>query len=113
LKLVQSSAFAGRAARSVITTSYKFPVISSCRYSSKNEPTESSNDPSAVDAKTAQTSSIKKEGNTPMEVDSAETLQPHWASMEKRVIMRKARNIGDGPRGRSNKTESAWDAENV
>ena len=46
-----------------------------------------------------------------LKIETEEELQPYWASMEKRVLQRTPRKIG--PRGRLNKHESAWDAENV
>lgn len=42
-----------------------------------------------------------------------EQLQDHWRAMERRVKMRKTKQVGEGPRGRSPVRPSAWDHENV
>lgn len=42
-----------------------------------------------------------------------EQLQDHWRAMERRVKLRKTKQVGEGPRGRSTVRPSAWDHENV
>jgi hypothetical protein len=55
----------------------------------------------------------RKEDDNLIEKIDEETLQAHWASMERRVKNRKPKPKGEGPSGRTDRRISAWDAENV
>ena len=62
------------------------------------------------------TNSFKlSENDTSSSNDTSENfeLQPHWTSLERRILNRKTRTKDEIIPGRYNKRESAWDAENV
>ena len=46
-------------------------------------------------------------------IEETEELQPHWAAMERRVKRKVPKLPGEGPQGRLNRRNSAWDAEYV
>jgi hypothetical protein len=110
----------------ILNTNLQFNLIQNRRFSKdpqKNGGTKNTNDnsykSSVQSINDLNVRSLSNDGNDvtnnarDVVHNDISELQPYWASLEKRVLLRKSKSKDEISSGRFNKRESAWDAENV